>query len=288
MSSRVGTAIMEKTAKTSHPALWKRQILSILRLEVRKNFTGKRSILIYLLALLPVLIMVGITTLDDGKISPENFGEVNVVFANLYEGMILRTVIFFGCAWIFMNLFRGEVVDRSLHYYFLSPVKREVLVAGKYISGLVTSLVLFVTMTALCILCIYIPLGYSGATAYLFDGPGLQQVLTYLGITVLACIGYGAVFLVIGLFFRNPIIPAILLYGWEFINFLLPPMLKKLSVVHYLHSLTPVPIDEGPFAIVAEPTSAWLTVPGLIMVTTAVLVIASVRIRRMEIKYGGD
>jgi ABC-type transport system involved in multi-copper enzyme maturation permease subunit len=279
---------MEKTAKTSQPALWKRQILSILRLEVRKNFTGKRSILIYLLALLPVLIMVGITTLDDGKIRPENFGEVNVVFANLYEGMILRTVVFFGCAWIFMNLFRGEVVDRSLHYYFLSPVKREVLVAGKYISGLVTSLVLFVTMTALCILCIYVPLGYSGATAYLFDGPGLTQVLTYLGITVLACIGYGAVFLVIGLFFRNPIIPAILLYGWEFINFLLPPMLKKLSVVHYLHSLTPVPIDDGPFAIVAEPTSAWLTVPGVIMLTTAVLVIASVRIRRMEIKYGGD
>jgi ABC-type transport system involved in multi-copper enzyme maturation permease subunit len=288
MSSRVETATMEKTEKTSQPALWKRQILSILRLEVRKNFTGKRSILIYLLALLPVLILVAVISLDDGNIRPENFGVVSVDFANLFEGMILRTVVFFGCAWIFMNLFRGEVVDRSLHYYFLSPVKREVLVAGKYISGLVTSLVLFVTMTALCLLCIYVPLGYSGAMAYLFDGPGLQQVLTYLGITVLACIGYGAVFLVIGLFFRNPIIPAVLLYGWEFINFLLPPMLKKLSVVHYLHSLMPVPIDDGPFAIVAEPTSAWLTVPGLIMVTMAVLVIASVRIRRMEIKYGGD
>ena len=202
--------------------------------------------------------------------------------------MILRTVIFFGCAWIFMNLFRGEIVDRSLHYYFLSPVKREVLVAGKYISGLFTSLVLFVTMTALCIFFIYLPLGYSGAMNHLFNGPGLNQVLTYLGITVLACIGYGAVFMVIGQFFRNPIIPAILFYGWEFLNFLMPPMLKKLSVVHYLHSLTPVPIPEGPFAIVAEPTSAWLTVPGLILVTMAVLVMASVRIRRMEIKYGGD
>jgi ABC-type transport system involved in multi-copper enzyme maturation permease subunit len=278
---------MEKTAKKSQPALWKRQILSILRLEVRKNFTGKRSILIYLLALLPVLIMAALVSVNADDIRA-NFADASVVFANLYEGMILRTVVFFGCAWIFMNLFRGEVVDRSLHYYFLSPVKREVLVAGKYISGLITSLILFVTMTAIAIFFIYLPLGYSGAMSHLFDGPGLQQVLTYLGITVLACIGYGAVFLVIGLFFRNPIIPAILLYGWEFINFLLPPMLKKLSVVHYLHSLTPVPIDDGPFAIVAEPTSAWLTVPGLIMVTTAVLVIASVRIRRMEIKYGGD
>lgn len=287
MSSRVETAIMEKTANNSHWALWRRQVASIVRLELRKNFTGKRSILIYLLALLPVFIMAALVTANADDIV-ENFPETTVIFANLYEGMILRTVIFFGCAWIFMNLFRGEIVDRSLHYYFLSPVKREVLVAGKYISGLITSLILFVTMTAICVFFIYLPLGYSGAMSQLFDGPGMSQVLTYLGITVLGCIGYGAVFLVIGQFFRNPIIPAILLYGWEYLNFLLPPMLKKLSVIHYLHSLTPVPIPEGPFAIVAEPTSAWLTVPGLILVTVAVLVMASVRIRRMEIRYGGE
>ena len=287
MSSRAETVVMKKTAKQSHSALWKRQIASIVRLEVRKNFTGKRSILIYLLALTPVMIMTALVSVNWDDVR-SNFAEASVVFANIFEGMILRTVVFFGCAWIFMNLFRGEVVDRSLHYYFLSPVRREVLVAGKYISGLITSLILFVTMTALCIIVFYLPLGYTGAMNHLFDGPGLSQSLTYLGITVLACVGYGAVFLVIGLFFRNPIIPAVVLYGWEFINFLLPPMLKKLSVVHYLHSLTPVPIDDGPFAIVAEPTSAWLTVPGLIMVTVAVLAMASFRIRRMEIKYGSE
>lgn len=287
MSSRAETIVMEKTVENSHWRLWRRQIASILRLEVRKNFTGKRSVLIYLLALLPVMIITALVSVHADDIKAD-FAGASVIFANLYEGMILRTVVFFGCAWIFMNLFRGEVVDRSLHYYFLSPVKREVLVAGKYISGLITSLILFVTMTALCIIIFYLPLGYSGAMNHLFDGPGLQQSLTYLGITTLACVGYGAVFLVIGLFFRNPIIPAVLLYGWEFINFLLPPMLKKLSVVHYLHSLTPVPIDDGPFAIVAEPTSAWLTIPGLFLVTVMVLLMASVRIRRMEIKYGGD
>lgn len=287
MSSRVETIAMDKTQKKSSWPHRKRQVAAILRLEVSKNFTGKRSVLMYLLTLLPVLIMTALVSVNYEDIRT-NFGEASLIFANLYEGMILRTVIFFGCAWIFMNLFRGEVVDRSLHYYFLSPVRREVLVAGKYISGLITSLILFVTMTALCIFLIYLPLGYAGAMNQLFNGPGLNQVLTYLCTTVLACIGYGAVFLVIGLFFRNPVIPAIILYGWEFINFLLPPVLKKLSVIHYLHSLTPVPIPEGPFAIVTEPTSAWLTVPGLILVTAIVLVLASLRIRRMEIKYGSE
>ena len=115
-----------------------------------------------------------------------------------------------------------------------------------------------------------------------------MQLFTYAGITLLACIGYGAFFIVVGLFFRNPIIPALALYGWEWLNFLLPPVLKKISVIHYLNSLVPVPLSEGPFAVVAEPTPAWISVPGLLIVTLLVLFVASRRIRRMEIRYGSD
>ena len=118
--------------------LWRRQIIAILRLEVRKNFWGRRALLMYLLAAFPVFIMFAFTQFDSqAEIDiAQNWGEAKIIFANIYEGLILRTVVFFGCAWIFMNLFRGEIVDRSLHYYFLSPLRREVLVAGTYISGL--------------------------------------------------------------------------------------------------------------------------------------------------------
>ena len=269
-------------------SLWGRQIAAILRLEVRKNFLGKRAILIYLLAASPIMLMALYAGLSwQQSRSNVNLGAVNIVFANLYEGMILRTIVFFGCAWIFMNLFRGEVVDRSLHYYFLSPVRREVLVVGKYVSGLIASVVLFTISTAGSLVFLYVGLGSSGGN-YFFDGAGKRQAIGYLGITVLACIGYGAVFMAIGLFFRNPIIPALLIYGWEWINFLLPPVLKKISVIHYLHSLAPVPVPEGPLAMVAESTPAYLSIPGLLFMTAAVLVLASFQIRRMEIKYGGE
>src|SRR5204862_3794387 len=129
----------------------------------------------------------------------------------------------------------------------------------------------------------------SGESArFFFDGAGLSQLLTYAGITILACIGYGAFFLVVGLFFRNPIITALVLYGWEWINFLLPPLLKKISVIHYLNSLVPVPVSEGPFAVVAEPTPAWISIPGLLIVTALVLFLAATRIRRMEVRYGSE
>src|SRR2546430_3852411 len=113
-------------------------------------------------------------------------------------------------------------------------------------------------------LLIFFPHFYSASVRFFLDGPGTIQLFTYVGITILACIGYGAFFLVVGLFFRNPIIPALVLYGWESINFLLPPLLKKISVIHYLNSLTPVPAPAAtPFGVMVEPTPAWISVPGL-------------------------
>ena len=266
---------------------WGRQIAAIMRLEIRKNFIGKRAFLIYLLAAAPIVLMAALSAEISWQQSRNNnIGEINIVFANLYEGLILRTIVFFGCAWVFMNLFRGEVVDRSLHFYFLCPLRREVLVCGKYLSGLVASLVLFTVATAGSILFLYV--GLSAAGVDYFSVGGKRQAMAYLGITALGCVGYGAAFMVIGLFFRNPIIPALLAYGWEWINFLLPPVLKKISIIHYLHSLSPVPIPEGPFAIPVEPTPAYLSIPGLLIVTAAVLVLASYQIRRMEINYGGE
>ncbi len=269
-------------------SLWLRQIRAIFRLETEKNFLGRRSILLYLLALIPIVPLALLAPFTPPGREWQDFTQYNMIFAVYYGGLILRTVVFFGCAWIFMNLFRGDIVDRSLHFYFLSPVRREVLVVGKYFAGLLTSIVLFTGATIICMLLLYVPHFPSESMRFFFDGPGLSQLLTYAGITILACIGYGAFFLVVGLFFRNPIIPALVLYGWEWLNFLLPPLLKKISVIHYLHSLTPIPVSEGPFAVVAEPTPAWIAVPSLIIVTILVLIAASYRIRHMEIRYGSD
>jgi ABC-type transport system involved in multi-copper enzyme maturation permease subunit len=269
-------------------SLWTRQILAILRLEIKKNFLSRRAFLLYLIAGLPLVLLSLLALFPPPTDEMENFGQLSMVYAGIYGGLILRTLVFFGCAWVFMNLFRGEVVDRSLHYYFLAPVRREVLVVGKYLSGLIATIVLFSITTVGSMLILYFWLYPSESAAYFFDGAGARQLLSYLGVTILACVGYGAVFLIVGLFFRNPIIPGLLLYGWEWINFLLPPGLKKISVIHYLQSLVPVHMSEGPFAVLVEPTPAWISIPSLLLFTAVVLFLASLHIRRMEISYAGD
>ncbi len=268
-------------------ALWLGQITTIMRLDVKRNFFGKRAVLIYLLALMPIGLLSLMAILPPA-FAWADFSQYPLRFSLIYNALILRTVIFFGCAWIFMNLFRGEIVDRSLHYYFLSAVRREVLLAGKYFSGLITSVILFTSVTVVSMFLLFFPHFFSPSVRFFLDGPGSGQLVTYVAITMLACVGYGAFFMVVGLFFRNPIIPSLVLYGWEWINFLLPPVLKKISVIHYLNSLVPVPLSEGPLAVVAEPTPAWISVPGLLIVTLLVLFVAGRRIRRMEIRYGSD
>ena len=257
-------------------------------LEIRKNFLGRRALLLYLIAVSPLVLLSMLALFPPPTDEMENFGQLSTVFAAVYGGLILRTLVFFGCAWVFMNLFRGEVVDRSLHYYFLSPVRREVLLVGKYLSGLIAAITLFSITTVGSMLILYFWLFPSESSQYFFEGAGASQMLSYLGVTMLACVGYGAVFLILGLFFRNPIIPGLMLYGWEWINFLLPPLLKKVSVIHYLQSLVPVRMSEGPFAVLVEPTPAWISVPSLLVFTAVVLFLASRHIRRMEISYAGE
>jgi ABC-type transport system involved in multi-copper enzyme maturation permease subunit len=275
-------------ARVSSWSLWIRQTVAILSLEIKKNFLSRRALLLYLMAGLPLVLLSALALFPPPADELGSFSEMSQVYAAIYGGLILRTLIFFGCAWVFMNLFRGEVVDRSLHYYFLAPVKREILVVGKYLSGLIATIVLFSITTVGSMFIYYFWLFPSESARFFFDGAGAGQMLAYLGVTILACLGYGAVFLLVGLFFRNPIVPALLLYGWEWLNFLLPPFLKKISVIHYLTSLVPVPMSEGPFAVLVEPTPAWISVPSLLLFTGVVLFLASLHIRRMEISYAGE
>lgn len=270
--------------------LWLRQIAAVTRLELVKNLFSLRAMPLYLLAGAPIfvggMILVG-SLLGHGADELATEGGTAMFFAVLYQ-FVIRFVVYAGCVWIFMNLFRGEVLDRSLHYYFLTPVRREVLAAGKFLSAWVTSTVVFGGATTICYVMVYAVLGRSGPGGGAFDADVLGLLLQYLGVVALACLGYGAVFLVVSLFLRSLVIPALVIFLWESINTFLPAAFKKISVIFYLQGLIPLPPPDGPVQILAEPVSPWLAIPGLVLFTALTLVAAGLRIRRMEIAYGAD
>lgn len=268
--------------------LVRRQVAGIFRLELRRNLFGRRALALYFLAFAPVLLLAlwAISPAPRQLMMNAPMDAVPL-FAGLFEGY-LRTSVFLSALILFMSLFRSEILQRSLHYYLLTPVRREVLVAGKYLTALVASCSVFAAATAALFLLTFIPWGPGELLRFLLQGPGLGNLVAYMGIAVLGCAGYGAVFLLMGLFFRNPVVAAVVIWGWEAINFLLPPLLKKVSVIFYLQSLYPVPLPAEIVSVLSEPISAWISVPGLLVFTVLVLALAGWRARRMEISYGGD
>jgi hypothetical protein len=266
-----------------------RQILALQALELRKRFLGKRAIPVYLLALIPLVMFTGrLVALRLFHIHQnDSIAHDQVVYAALFRTLILRFVVYFGCVAIFVPLFRGDILDRSLHYYFLVPMKRQTLTAAKYISGLVAALVLFNGVTAGTWALMYLNFGRTALVEQLLSSHGLFELGSYMLVTSLACVGYGAVFLAAGVFFKNPIVPAVAILGWESINALLPAVLKKISVIHYLESLCPVsiPQDSG-IAILADPASPWVAIPGIVLLAAVLVVGAAQRVKRMEILYG--
>ncbi|HVT60256.1 MAG TPA: hypothetical protein VHR45_17930 [Thermoanaerobaculia bacterium] len=267
---------------------WRRQLLAVVRLELRKSFLGRRAVGLYLLALAPPLILA-LRALKPGGVSdPNDLGEATQIFAGIFQGFIVRLVIFLACVFIFGGLVRREVLDRSLHFYFLTPLRRELLALGKYMTGLLVAAVLFAGSTLASFAFAYLPYSGGSVERYLLHGPGLAQLGSYLLVTLLACGGYGAVFFAAAFFVRSPALPALAMFGWESIHFLLPPLLKQLSVIHYLQSLCPVPISEGPFALLSDAPSRWVAIGGLLALIVALLVVSAFRIRRMEIAYEGE
>ncbi len=269
--------------------LWASQVGSVMRLEVKKSFLSRRAFWIYLLAGAPIILTAGHSMVEMTRSRPGcSIPEDSTVFAGIFQFFYLRLGIFFGCVGIFTNLFRAEMLERTMHYYFLAPVRRPVLVVGKYLSGLIAAAVLFGLSVTLAFLSVSAHFGQQ-YREFITNGPGMWQLGWYATVAVLACVGYGAVFLLAGLLFRNPMVPAAIMMVWEAISGFLPPLLQKLSITFYLKSLSPVEVPvKGPLALIAvnaEPTPAWLAIPGLLLVSAAILFLAARRAERLEISY---
>ena len=240
-------------------------------------------------------------TFADGKMDswntdyPLNFEEDRTIFAGIFQYFYLRLAIFFGCLGMFMYLFSGEMSNRTLHYWFLAPAPREVLLAGKFAAGLIASTVIFGGGALLGFAAMIWPHDAVELQAY-WNAGGMAHAFWYVVAAALGCVGYGSVFLAVGLYVRNPIIPAAVLLAWEGAAGILPHVLQKISILYYLQSLCPVPApmdDDAPMLIrllaaPAAPASRPAAILGLLLLSAVVLWIASRAVRRMEISYGGE
>jgi hypothetical protein len=266
--------------------LWRRQVWAVSRLETRRTFSIGRSLWLLWLAFAPVLI-IGVHAFHDRQ---HYMRDETLILAVIVQVFYVRFAIFFGCLALALRLFRGEVAEKTLHYPVLAPIRRDVLVVGKFLSAALTAILLYGAGITLCFGLMY---GHMpGGPEFVTRGPGLAHLGAYLLATVLACLGYLAVVLAISLVFKNPIVPAVMVVVWEGLNGILPVWLKRFSVTFYVKPIYPVELPiggiSGLFTVVAEPTPVWICVTGLLAFSGLALAFVCWRVRRLEVGYATD
>lgn len=281
--------VVPTAARPSGARLVGRQIGAMLGLELRKTFLRWRALPVAVVAFLPAaMALMRLAGSHIGSMKPTPAPELALSYSNLFQFFFLRLVIFFVAFAVFTYLVRGETAERSLHFYLLAPLDRAVFVLGKYVAGVVAAGLLVLLSLASQLVLLFVPAATTGGAAYLFGGPGGGHAATYAAVSLLAVIGYGAIFTALAMAVRNPMLPAAAILGWEWVNPFLPSVLQKLSVIHHLQTLCPLPVARGPWALAAEPTSAPVAIASLLILVGLLLVFAARRARRMEIRYAGD
>lgn len=267
-------------------AVRRRQMWTVARYEIRRSLLSRRSLAVYLLVGMPLALML-LRALFMPSSMRTDATHATTEFAEVFHFFLLRFVIFFANAMIFVRLFRGEILEKSMHYTLLAPLRRDVLVVGKYLGGLIASAVILTITTALTYVLVYLPHGSAGLRI-LLSARGVSHLLGYTLIVLLACVAYGALFMLAGLYFKNPMVPAVLFLGWETLTPFLPTFLKILSFVHYLVSFSPVPVSLGAFALLAQPVPWWLALLALLLSSAALVYLATRAARRLEVTYSAE
>ncbi len=122
-----------------------RQVGAMLGLELRKTFLRGRARAVG--AGRPAAHGAARPALPCPRFRMDNGSEsaagVATVYGAIFQLFYLRLVVFFVCFGIFTYLVRGEIAERSLHFYLLAPLRRDVFLIGKYLAGLVAAGSLF-------------------------------------------------------------------------------------------------------------------------------------------------
>ena len=267
--------------------------LRVFDLSVGEMLWSRRTVFMALIVGLPILLAVLVRVLLAfdllNMVNVRVGGEpVEVAGATLFGFMIwlffLRFSVpvlgvFYGTA-----LIADEVEDRTITYLFTRPIRRGAVLMGKYLAYLAcTGLVVLPSVMVVYFLLVPVGGGSLGAAF-----PALVKDLGLLGLGLAV---YGAVFALVGAWFKRPLLSGLIfVFGWEPVIVALPGYMKKFTVAHYLQALVPhaMPQDSGTSVIQSilqvfgPPPSVWSSLVWLAVIWVTGLALATRVVERRE------
>jgi ABC-2 type transport system permease protein len=129
------------------------------------------------------------------------------------------------------SLIADEVEGRTVTYLLTRPLTRPSIFAGKFGAYLATAFGIALPSAVLTFFLLATARGWSGL------GASVPDLFRDLGAMALTLLSYGALFALLGVLLRRPVIPGLMfIFGWELLANL-PGYLPRLTLNSYLRSL---------------------------------------------------
>ena len=223
---------------TSRPVPFVRAGRAVFDLALEGMVWSRRSVLMAFLMGLPIVFAIVYRTVLATRLPPR------VTPFDFYGGIVvfyyLRFVVPLAALFYATALVADEGDGKTLTYLLTRPVRRESILAGKFAAYVATTLSLALPAVVVTFFILMTARGRSGL------GVAVPDLLRDLGVLALALLAYGALFTLMGVLLKRPVIPGLLfLFIWEFMANL-PGYLPRLTLTAYLRSLIRHrPAEEG-------------------------------------------
>jgi ABC-type transport system involved in multi-copper enzyme maturation permease subunit len=190
---------------------------------------SRRSLLMALLVAAPaafaILYRALSATHDEPPLGPSD------LYALMVAVYWVRNVLPLAALFYATSLVADEVEGRTLTYLLTRPLTRASIFAGKFAAYLATTLTLALPAA---VVTFFVLMTAPQAPPL---GPAVSDLLRDLGVMLLALVAYGALFGLLGVLLKRPVIPGLLfLYGWELLANL-PGYLPRFTLTAWLRSL---------------------------------------------------
>jgi len=237
-------------------------ITVIFEITFDQTIKSKKTIFMVMLGFLPVFMTFYYRLAQPTHIVPPQFVLFHtMLFFLLFVSMFIA--LFYGT-----SIIGDEIDNKTITYLFTRPIPKYIIAIGKFLAYIVGVFLILIPPIMISFLIIL----SDGEMAGNFSNT-VNTFANQLGVIILALIVYGAIFMFFGSRLRHPVIAGMLLaFGWEKITIIVPGLIRKFSVVHYLISALPVdPAMQNELNEISRGTSSSLTT-SLVMIAIITVV----------------
>jgi ABC-2 type transport system permease protein len=261
-ASSPSEAPLRGSRDTTRPLPFWRAARGVFDLSLEGMVWSGRSLLMALLLGVPILFGLFYRLVLVAKLPARvsGFDLYAIIIAVYY----VRNVVPLAALFYATSLVADEVEGKTLTYLLSRPIRRESILAGKFAAYAVTALCFALPATVVTFFLLATARGFTGF------GSTVPILLQDLGVIALGLVCYGALFTLLGVLLRRPVIPGLLfLFVWELLANA-PGYMPRFTVNAWLRSLVGHrPPEEGLGGLFGQVLPAGLSL-GVLFALTAV------------------